>query len=82
MIPSDGTGYGRSLYWEMKAKRIARKNDEYCYCWDFNNPVIRPSEDGAYNMKVHCFVSQKYCLTDFHKTDAALTKKFKEFYGK
>lgn len=80
MIPSDGTGYGRSTYWEMKAKQIAKRNHEYCPCWDLNNPIIRPSQDGKLDMMVHCFSKQADCVQDFHKTNDKLTKKFKQFY--
>lgn len=82
MIPSDGTGYGRSIYWEMKAKQIARRQHEYCPCWDLRDPVISLSQDGKYELSVHCFISYKYCVKDFKKTDLILTKKFKQFYGK
>jgi len=81
VIPQDGMGHGCSLYWEMKAKQIAKKKHEYCPCWDLNNPVIRSSEEGKLNMRVHCFDPSADCQQDFHKTNKALTKKFKEMYG-
>lgn len=80
MIPHDGMGYGRSLYWEMKAKQIAKKNHEFCPCWDITNPVIRPANDHSYKLTARCSEPSGDCMTDFHKTDKALTNKFKQFY--
>lgn len=80
MIPGDGTGYGRSLYWEQQAKQIAKNKLEYCRCWDFINPIIHFSTDGTYKLFVACKSSSLTCTKDFQKTDKALTKKFKEFY--
>lgn len=80
MIPQDGTGYGRSLYWEMKTKQLARKNNEFCHCWDFNNPVITFSTDGTYKASISCEKSEIECRKDFHKTDEKLTELFKRHY--
>jgi hypothetical protein len=81
MIPFDGTGYGRSIYWQMKAKEVAKRKHEYCPCWDLNNPVIRPSQEGKLDMKIHCFLRSTECRVDFHRTEKVLTRKFKEMYG-
>lgn len=80
MIPFDGTGFGRSLYWEMRTKEIARKNNEYCPCWDLRNPVIEFSSDGHYNVLVGCSMPMDTCIQNFDQTNAKMTKLFKKFY--
>lgn len=80
MIPQDGTGYGRSIYWEMKAKQVARKNHEFCNCWDYNKPVINLSADGKYKIFISCNPSAYECSKDFSKTNKIMTRKFREFY--
>lgn len=80
MIPFDGTGFGRSLYWEMKAKDIARKKHEFCPCWENHNPVVELSTDGSYTVLVQCFNSGTGCLTDFSLTNEKMSKLFKKFY--
>lgn len=80
MIPYDGTGYGRSIYWETKTKQVARKNHEYCPCWDFISPIIKLSKDGEYQIKVKCYSKCDTCVSEFPKTNEKMTFLFRRFY--
>lgn len=80
----DGTGYGRSHYWEWKAKEIALEHDEACKHFFGNFPIVKikyeTPKNGIDGLKLR--VKCKSCDTKFPNTEEFLKKKFLEFYGK
>lgn len=83
MMPIDGTGYGRSYYWEWKAKNIALDNDEACKHFFSHFPVVKieyktpKNGDNGLKLRVKCSA----CDAKFKITEQALKAKFLNFYG-
>lgn len=84
MITYDGTGYGRSRYWEWKAKEIALEHNEMCTHFFLHFPVVKikykTPQNGADGLKMR--VKCDACEMKFPTTEQFLKKKFLEFYGK
>lgn len=84
MMPMDGTGYGRSTYWEWKAKELALEHNEMCTHFFLHFPIVKikykTCANGQEGLKLR--VKCDGCHNKFPATEDALTKKFKEFYGK
>ncbi len=86
MIPYDGFGYGKSIYWHVEAKSIAKANNEDCFCWGEDLPrLIIKSKDGSLRtvkVKIGCYLEDGKLLKcrSFSNTELALSEKFKEFY--
>jgi len=84
MIPFDGTGYGRSLYWAISARDIARQNGELCPCWDKKIPELYYRTKTGYmcDIKIKVKCADGNCNdVNFEKKQGEIVKKFKEFYG-
>jgi hypothetical protein len=80
MIPYDGQGYGRSIYWQNQAIDIAKNNSEKCDCWSETPPFIEFRDGGEFCLKVNCWDKTDACKVSFPKTEAELTNKFLRFY--
>ena len=83
MIPYDGIGYGKSQYWEYKAKEIAGEQDEGCKHLEHHLPKVtikydsKPNDDFYLRFRVKC----PKCRQRFYTTEIKLRDKFMEFYG-
>ncbi len=75
----DGSGYGRSTYWQITAKDMAKHTKEACICMTELPKILITSEDGGLRT-ANLYIIVKDCSHDHKKTDRMLTQKFKEFY--
>ena len=81
--PNDGFGCGRSIVWEIKAVKIAKKNGEACKCIDYLTILIKMIPDEVLGKHLcKCQVKCPDCNSEYNKTAKKLTQKFLEFYGK
>jgi hypothetical protein len=90
MFPCDGTGYGKSMYWEYVAKQVAFIHNEYCFCWDKSPPniIVSPNYDAlkidpkshVIKIKISCVQKFGDCCPNFSKTESQLEVMFKNFY--
>lgn len=81
--PDNNYGCGRSVVWELKAFKIAKKNGEACKCLDYTTLIIKmiPNESKEKNL-CKCEIKCPHCNKQLAKTAEKLSKKFIEFYGK
>lgn len=81
MIPHDGTGYGKSVFWTWQLRSIAQHNGEECFCWENNMPEIKfkPSED-VIRIKIKCVARTALCKNAFPETEKALKEIFIRMY--
>jgi hypothetical protein len=83
MMPIDGNGYGKSQYWEYKAREIANKQDEGCKHLSEHLPKVtfkydsKANDDFYLRFRVKC----PKCRHRFYATEKILINKFMEFYG-
>lgn len=80
MIPFDGSGYGVSMYWRNEMKHIAKKNEESCFCWEQQEPLIKFNEGDNVTMSIECAEKTSECTKSFRKTEIQFICQFKEFY--
>lgn len=79
----DGWGYGKSTYWQYKAKDIAKNQNEACKHLFKDNAVVKIQHtSGPHYLNLTLKVKCPKCETQFPCTEDILTTKFMEFYGK
>ncbi len=81
MIPYDGAGYGKSLFWTWQMRSIALQNNEECYCWENQMPniIFKPSDD-VIKIKIKCASKTALCKNGFPDTEKALKEIFIRMY--
>ncbi len=81
MMPYDGSGYGKSSYWEWQLKSIARNNGEWCPCWENKTPLLKfKSDDDVIRLKIKCLSKSILCKQCFPNTEKALKELFIKMY--
>ena len=80
MNPSDGTGYGHSMYWRYQLKEIALNNGEACSCWKENEPRMNFVGDRKFTIIVKCKEKKSDCKERFDLTQEEITQKFMNFH--
>lgn len=82
-MPIDGTGYGKSQYWEWNARNIAQSEDEACKHLFDSLPKVTFKYDSNINNTYHLSFRVKCpkCRQRFYRTETILRRKFIEFYA-
>lgn len=82
-MPIDGHGYGKSQYWEWKAKEVAESEDEGCKHLATHLPKVTFKYDSKANENYYLRFRVKCpkCRQRFYATENILINKFMEFYG-
>lgn len=81
--PNESFGCGRSVVWEVKAIKVAKKAGEACPCISYLTLIIKMTPRKINNQEsLKIKISCPHCNADYSKTNIIMTQKFLKFYGR